>query len=167
MRDDSVTPRGNRFPPAGARDAIEARKRQFTRLAQSRHGWFTSLPGDKTVSFDCLPGSTLPDDLRGFGYDVRDDGKTERILHAAIVERFARRAGGELEPLTPGSTERVAPTVTHAGIVKTRRFGFILKPPRIAADDAKRDAVNVLRRDDVRAAVLTDKFNRMHRTFSR
>jgi hypothetical protein len=40
--------------------------------------------------------------------------------------RAARRADGELIPLTSGSTERVAQAVSHAAIVKTRRFSFLL-----------------------------------------
>jgi hypothetical protein len=49
---------------------------------------------------------------------------------------FRRAAAGSLvliafgldsvELLTPGSTQRVAQTVTHAGIVKTRQFSFLL-----------------------------------------
>ena len=42
------------------------------------------------------------------GYDVRDLGDGERILAAAIIEKFVTRADGELEPLTPGSTLRPA-----------------------------------------------------------
>jgi hypothetical protein len=34
------------------------------------------------------------------------------------------RAGGELEPLTAGSTRPVATTVTHAGIVKVKRYAL-------------------------------------------
>jgi hypothetical protein len=34
---------------------------------------------------ECLPGSTLSDELRQLGYDVRDLGDGERILAAAIV----------------------------------------------------------------------------------
>lgn len=38
---------------------------------------------------ECVPGSTLPDELRAqLGYDVRDLGDGERILAAAIVEHF-------------------------------------------------------------------------------
>jgi hypothetical protein len=47
----------------------------------------------------CLPGSKLPDDLRGLGHHVQGDGEGERVLPAAIVERFARGASGELEPI--------------------------------------------------------------------
>jgi hypothetical protein len=45
-------------------------------------------------------------------------------LPHAIVERFTRRADGELEPATAGSTKPVAETRTHAGIVKVKRFAF-------------------------------------------
>jgi len=60
------------------------------------------------------------------GYDVIEDGETERILAGAVVERFTRRADGELEPLTPGSTAVVAETRTHAGIVTVRRYSFTM-----------------------------------------
>ena len=33
-----------------------------------------SVPGDPEVRMGCLPGSTLPDELRQLGYDVRDLG---------------------------------------------------------------------------------------------
>jgi hypothetical protein len=72
-----------------------------------------------------LPGSQWPDVLRR-RYSVEEIDGGERILPNAIVEKFARRADGELEPLTPDSTQRVARTVVHAGIVKTRRFSFLL-----------------------------------------
>jgi hypothetical protein len=41
-----------------------------------------------------------------------------------ITERFARRADGELEPLTEGLTMPIAQTVRHAGIVKVNRYGL-------------------------------------------
>jgi hypothetical protein len=82
------------------------------------------VPGDPEVRMECLPGSTLPDELRQLGYDVRDLGDGERILAAAITERFVRRADGELEPLVEGSTRPIAEARTHAGICKVRRFGF-------------------------------------------
>jgi hypothetical protein len=66
----------------------------------------------------------LPDDLRALGYDVREVGDGERILAHRIIERFVRRADGELEPLTEGSTKPVAEVRTHAGIVRVKRYGF-------------------------------------------
>jgi hypothetical protein len=93
-------------------------------------GWIGSItafgvvvrkPGAVEVTLDCLPGSALPEELRKLGYDVTETGEGERILPAAIVERFVRRADGELEPLTPGSTAVVAETRAHAGIVTVRR----------------------------------------------
>jgi hypothetical protein len=35
-----------------------------------------------------------------------------------------RRADGELEPLTAGSTKPIAETRLHAGIVKVKRYDF-------------------------------------------
>ena len=64
------------------------------------------------------------DDLRGLGHHVQEDGATERILPAAIVERFGRGASGKLEPITAESTRPIAETRTHAGIVKVTRYAF-------------------------------------------
>jgi hypothetical protein len=76
------------------------------------------------VSQIARPDSTLPDELRKPGHDVREIGDGERILAGAIVEKFVRRADGELEPLTVGSTGPVAEVRRHAVIVRTERFVF-------------------------------------------
>jgi hypothetical protein len=89
-----------------------------------RNSGITSIPGTVAVTVECLPGSTLPAELRKAGYDVRDIGDGERILPTAIIERFALRADGEFEAMTEGSTKPVASTVTHAGICKVKRYGF-------------------------------------------
>jgi hypothetical protein len=63
-----------------------------------------------------VPGSALPDDLRGLGYDVITAGDGERVLPHQIIERFSRRADGELEPFTEGSSKPVSVVVvTNAG----------------------------------------------------
>jgi hypothetical protein len=129
MREDNYAPMGNRFAPARAQTAIEDRKAKHTtivRMASTRSAWITSVPGAREITFDALPSSPFPDHLRGLGYDLTEIDGGERILASAVTERFARRADGELEPLTPDSTERVAQTVTHAGIVKARQFSFLL-----------------------------------------
>jgi hypothetical protein len=61
-------------------------------------------------------------ELRAAGHDLRADGEGERILAAAITERFVVGANGEMKPLTAGSTKPVVSTVTHAGIVKVKRY---------------------------------------------
>jgi hypothetical protein len=76
------------------------------------------------VRVECLPGSTLPDELRQLGYDVRDLGDGERILAAAITEQFTLNAAGEFEALVEGSTKPISLTQTHAGIARVRRYGF-------------------------------------------
>jgi hypothetical protein len=102
---------------------MKARFAALNEFVTARHGWITSIPGDTEIMLECLPGSTLPDDLRGLGHQVREIGDGERT--GAIVERFARRADGELEPLVEGSsTKPIAETRTHAGMCKVRRFGF-------------------------------------------
>jgi hypothetical protein len=91
-----------------------------------RGGWLVSVPGAPEVTMECLPDSAPPNDLRALGYDVREIGDGERILPHRIVERFTRRADGELEPVNEGSTKPIAETRTHAGIVKVRRYSFSL-----------------------------------------
>jgi hypothetical protein len=59
--------------------------------------------------------------LRELGYDLTEIGETDRILAGAIVERFSRRADGELVPAV-GSTRPIAETRTHAGIVRVKRY---------------------------------------------
>jgi hypothetical protein len=48
----------------------------------------------------------------------------ERILASAIVEKFVMRADGELAPVTAEPSRPIAPTQTHAGIAKVKRYSF-------------------------------------------
>jgi hypothetical protein len=83
-----------------------------------------SVPGDPEVRMGCLPGSTLPDELRQLGYDVRDlgdggahpgGGDRRAVYHE---RRWRIRGAG------PRIDKAGASTVTHAGIVKVKRYGF-------------------------------------------
>ena len=65
-----------------------------------------------------------PHDVRTLAYDITEIGEGERILPAAIVEKFATRADGEFEALVEGSTKPVALTQSHSGICKVKRYGF-------------------------------------------
>jgi hypothetical protein len=106
---------------------IDERKKRFDGIndyVTERGGWLISVPGDPAVRMECLPDSRLPNDLRALGYDVREIGDGERILMRGIVERFTRRADGELQPLREGSTAPIAEVRTHAGIVRVKRYGF-------------------------------------------
>jgi hypothetical protein len=109
---------------------LKDRKERFAALnefVRSRSGaWIVSVAGVAEVTLETLPDSAVPEDLRALGYDVREIGHGERILMHGIIERFTRRADGELEPLTAESTKAIAETRTHAGIVKTRRWSFTL-----------------------------------------
>lgn len=97
---------------------IADRKDLFDRINKfvtARSGWITSTPGAREVRMECLPGSTLPEELRKMGYEVTEIGEGERILPTAITERLAIGADGQLEPLTDGSTRPVARVVTQCG----------------------------------------------------
>ena len=109
--------------PVGVAD----RKARFAALNQfvtERHDWLTSIPGAIDLTMECLPGSSLPDELRKLGHDVEPAGEGKRVLSGAIVERFIAGADGEMVPLTAGSSRAVALTVTHAGICKVMRYAF-------------------------------------------
>jgi hypothetical protein len=54
------------------------------------------------------------------------DGRGERILAAAITERFTLTADGEFEALVEGSTKAVAQGRRHAGVIKVLRYTFDL-----------------------------------------
>jgi hypothetical protein len=101
---------------------VAERKKRFNdvNIYIATHG----VLGSHEVTLECLPGSSLPGDLRVLGYGLRRIGEGERILQHQIVERFVRRADGELEPLTEGSTKPGAETRTYARIVKVERFSF-------------------------------------------
>jgi hypothetical protein len=124
-----ISPSERFYHPGGRRDdRIASRKERFEQInefVRSRGGWLVSVPGAAEVSLGTLPGSSLPDKLRGLGYDVRegDPPTGERILHSAIIERLARNANGELVPSTAGSTLPVI-EIEHAGIIKVQRHSF-------------------------------------------
>jgi hypothetical protein len=92
-------------PPNPEADEAKAKFAALNEFIHARGGWVTSVPGAIEVTVECLPNSALQDDLRALGHDVREMGDGERILAHRIVERFTRRADGELEPLTAGSTQ--------------------------------------------------------------
>src|SRR6267378_4117778 len=110
------------------RERVASRKERFFALNQfvtKRHGWLTSVPGAIDVSMECLPDSSLPDELKALGYRLEPTGETQRILPHALTEKFTRGADGTFAPLVAGSTLPVAHTVTHAGIVRVLRFAFV------------------------------------------
>jgi len=108
------------------RSAFNSRPRRRKRsMASVTVSFLSGFPGDVEVEVQCLAGSTLPAEVaKQFGYAVTEIGKTERILPVAIIERFARRTDGELEPLVEGSTRPIALSVAHAGICKVKRITF-------------------------------------------
>jgi hypothetical protein len=105
--------------------AIERRKKLFADLnIYVTERRLTSIPGDLTVTLECLVDSPMPDDVARLGYDPGPDGETMRILPAAIEERFTRNGDGTLSNLTEGSTQPVAEVRRHPDSVRPKRFSF-------------------------------------------
>ena len=113
--------------PPQAKDKIRERKARFETInaeIMSAGGWVTSIPGDRYIDFEILPGNPLPDRIWASGYDVQPAGFGERILPHSVVEYFSRSADGTLELMTEGSTKPVSSRVTHAGIARVEKFFF-------------------------------------------
>lgn len=100
---------------------------QFNRLAHAcGDAWLISIPGVSEITFECLPGSDFPARVQALGYELKPEGRGQRILAHAITERFGRAADGTLVPITEGSTLPVVQRVAHAGIVGVQRYSFLL-----------------------------------------
>lgn len=110
-------------------DVLAERKERFAGLnnfIMAHGGWVTSLPGDKEVTVETLPGSALPDTLTKLGYKLMPEPDGQRILANAIMQKFTHDGDGALVAMTEGSTKKPASVVTHAGIVRTMRHSFML-----------------------------------------
>jgi hypothetical protein len=75
---------------------------------------------------ECLPHSTVPDELRDLGHHLIEAGEGQRILAHAVTQMLEVRADGTYGPLTEGSTKPVAISVTKPGIATVRRYSFRL-----------------------------------------
>ncbi len=98
--------------PRQQQRALAARKARHAGLNDfiaERGGWLISIPGEPVMRFEARPGSSLPDELRGWGYVVRHVGETERIVPNETVEAIA----AERSSMPP------ARVVHHAGITQT------------------------------------------------
>jgi hypothetical protein len=87
----------------------EAERKFWDRLRDYIHqsgGWITSEPHTDPIRFECLPASSLPELLRGRGYDVVGAGSGERLLPSTQVIRQA----GNVTALT---VQNVVPTVVE------------------------------------------------------
>ena len=129
---------GGRKPLPG--EAITDRKARFASILKyvtARQGWLTSVPGERDVEMQCLPGSSLPDELRaGAEYKLGDetvrlppfkvtaDGEGERILAHGIIQHFVADAEGEMVLRIEGDTRPICRIVTHAGITRVLKFSF-------------------------------------------
>ena len=125
----SLRSSSDRYRPGGISAEVETKLARFEAMNKwvtARGGWVTSIPGAAEITVECLPDSPLPQELRAAGYEVEASGEGQRILAGAIVERFTRRTGGELVPLTTESTVAAAETRTHAGICRVERYSFTI-----------------------------------------
>jgi hypothetical protein len=114
------------YKPRGIPE-IETPKEKFDKLNRAviaLGGWVVSIPGDRTIVVECLPGSNVPHRLRGAGYDLTEIEGGERIIAGAITERLELSSSGAFVPATEGSTKPIATTVVHSGICKVERFAF-------------------------------------------
>jgi hypothetical protein len=108
---------------------IDERKRRFRDInayIAQRGGWMTSVPGAREMRFEALPGSPLPDRLRGLGYIVERTGESQRILPNAIVEKFETSSSGALVAAVENSTKPVTTRITHAGLATVVQYDMRL-----------------------------------------
>ncbi|MGM4870661.1 hypothetical protein AB7645_05470 [Bradyrhizobium sp. 956_D2_N1_5] len=102
----------------GSDTLAKTRKDRFADLnawIMSRSGaWLVSIPGDVEIVLECLPSSTVPDELAEQGYAMREIGEGQRILPHAITETV----------ITEEGAARI--TVTHSGIVRVVHYSFPL-----------------------------------------
>ena len=117
-----------KYRPGQLQKAVATRKEQFEKLnkyVRLKGGWLVSIPGDELVTMQCLEHSQLPEQLRGLGYDdVEEIGRSEKILHTAIVEKLARGPDGTLVPWREDLP--LAETRHHAGICPVTVWRFAL-----------------------------------------
>ena len=112
--------------PVEKKSTIQERKARFEAIndeIRKAGGWVTSVPGDRYVDFEVLPGNPLPAQIR---FQVEPNGYGERILPHSVVEYFTKNADGTLSLLTEGSTQPVSSRVTHAGIARVAKFFFLI-----------------------------------------
>lgn len=102
------------YPPGKALQPVKERKERFRDMVAfvADRGWVVSTPGAAEVTIECLPTSTLPDELAAAGHRIEEIEAGERILPTAITEAV----------ITEGSTVPIM--VRHAGIVRVRRYSF-------------------------------------------
>ncbi|HEY6258208.1 MAG TPA: hypothetical protein VIY51_20695 [Xanthobacteraceae bacterium] len=113
------------------RRTLIARKKLHVALEghiRERGGALESVPGDTVMRFTCSPGSGLPDELRGLGYELTPCGTTMRIVPHAVEGRLTATSSGGLEPFTEGSTKPVIIRATHAGIQTHCLYDLTLPP---------------------------------------
>jgi hypothetical protein len=97
------------------RDAIEARKARHHGMVDfitAHGGWVVSVPGERQVRVQCLPGSSLPATLIRMGYEPKREQDETRILPVAVTQEFVQSSSGALA-VSEGSTKPVS-MVTHS-----------------------------------------------------
>jgi len=95
-------------------DATKRREELFASLCsfiQTNNGWVVSVPLAKTLRFECLPNSRLPERLAELGFEVRHAGTTSRIVPNAISESYA-------------DDRRERRTRIHHGVIQTWLYEF-------------------------------------------
>ncbi|MGJ4928614.1 hypothetical protein ACQR1I_14185 [Bradyrhizobium sp. HKCCYLS2038] len=115
-----------RYIPMGVAEKKSRLERfaELNRWVTARGGWIVSVPGANLVVVECLPDSSLINELKDCGYEVAVVGGGERIIPDNTVQTFGLTSGGGLGQLLPGSTRAVGLTIVHAGIARTVRLHF-------------------------------------------
>jgi hypothetical protein len=109
------------YKPSPDHRAVEQKRERrrawfnaFNAEAGQNNAWVITTPNADVTVIECLPSSPWPAERAGpeRGYPLEEIAPGERVLAHGITEEITR----------PGST--AVARVTHAGIVKTRRYQF-------------------------------------------
>jgi hypothetical protein len=87
----------DRYIPKGSEPekTLLERFQQMNSWIMRRGAWVVSLPGADVVTIDCLPASSVPDELREAGYILQKLESGQRIDRGAIcrVDRYSLPLG--------------------------------------------------------------------------
>jgi len=104
------------YKPGMQSAAVASRLERFQKMnafIMRRGGWITSLPGATMMTIECLPGSSIPGELRDLTYELERLPDGERIVYGAIVET-----------IDEGNAKRPPRVMRYDGPAQVERFSF-------------------------------------------